>query len=991
MKLNISMFRKLLLLLVMVSSFTMTQAQEKAVTGTVTDANDGMGIPGVSVIVKGTTTGTSTDIDGRFSISADASSTLVFSFIGYLSQEILVGDQTNLNIVLGTNTENLSEVVVIGYGQVKKEDATGSVIAIKSDDFNKGAISSPQELLTGKMPGVTITSGGGAPGSGSTIRIRGGSSLSASNDPLIIIDGVPVSSDAVSGMRNPLNTINPNDIETFTVLKDASATAIYGSRASNGVILVTTKKGKKGQNFKVNYSGNVSVNTVAKQIDLLNTEELGEVIQQYYPDKINLLGTENTDWQNEIFETSISHDHNINFSGSELNTPYRVSIGYTDQEGILKTSNLERYTGALTLNPTFFEDHLKVNINAKGLYIKNRFADTGAIGSALAFDPSRPVKSDDTKYDKYGNYYTYFNGDVRDVLAPTNPLALLNQKSNTSEVKRFIGNTQLDYKFHFLPELRANLNVAYDYSKSEGNVIEDAEAAWTESKNGNGSRKSYSQEKKNELVEFYLNYKKDLEQIDSKIDLVGGYSWQHFWREDANGATTTFDRSFEKNPASQSATENYLVSFFGRMNYTFKDRYLFTFTLRQDGSSRFSKDKRWGLFPSAAFAWRMNEELFLKKFEQLSNLKLRLGYGVTGQQEIGQGDYPYQGIYNIGDNQARYQFGDTYYNTIRPNAYDADIKWEETTTYNLGLDFGFFNNRLNGSVDVYKRKTKDLINEIDVPAGSNLKNRVVTNIGSLENEGLELSLNGIIIANEDWNWELNANAAYNKNKITKLTDSNDPNFKGVFTGGISGGTGNNIQIHSTGHAANAFYVYQQVYDVETGKPLEGVYVDRNNDGQITLEGDRYIYKKPSADWTFGFGSNLGYKKWTLSMNARLSLGNYVYNNIESDKGHYEGVVSSLNNITNRVADANDAQFFSAQYHSDYYIQDASFFKLDNITLGYDLGKICQDKLNVYLYTTVQNVFTITDYKGLDPEIYGGIDNNIYPRPRTFLLGVNVNF
>ncbi|RZT91842.1 iron complex outermembrane receptor protein [Ancylomarina subtilis] len=990
MKLNISMFRKLLLLLVMVCSFTITQAQEKVVSGTVTDANDGMGIPGVSVVVKGTTTGTSTDFDGHFSISADASSTLVFSFIGYKSQEIPVGDQTNLNIALATNTENLSEVVVIGYGQVKKEDATGSVIAIKSDDFNKGSISSPQELLTGKMPGVTITSGGGAPGAGSTIRIRGGSSLSASNDPLIIIDGVPVSSDAVSGMRNPLNTINPNDIATFTVLKDASATAIYGSRASNGVILVTTKKGKKGQDFKVNYSGNVSVNTVAKQINLLNTEELGEVIQQYYPDKINLLGTENTDWQKEIFETSISHDHNINFSGSEYNTPYRVSIGYTDQEGILKTSSLERYTGALTLNPTFFDDHLKVNINAKGLYIKNRFADTGAIGGALAFDPSRPVKSDDTKYDKYGNYYTYFNGDVRDVLAPTNPLALLNQKRDESEVKRFIGNTQFDYKFHFLPELRANLNVAYDYSKSEGDIIEDAEAAWTESSNGNGSRKVYSQEKKNELVEFYLNYKKDFDQFDSKIDLVGGYSWQHFWREDANSATTTFDQSFEKSPASQSGTENYLVSFFGRMNYTFKDRYLLTFTLRQDGSSRFSKDNRWGLFPSAAFAWRMNEELFLKKFEKLSNLKLRLGYGVTGQQEIGQGDYPYQGIYNIGNDQARYQFGDTYYNTIRPNAYDADIKWEETTTYNIGLDFGFFNNRLNGSVDAYKRKTKDLINEIDVAAGSNLKNRVVTNIGSLENEGLEISLNGIIVSNDDWNWELNANAAYNKNEITKLTDSNDPNFKGVFTGGISGGTGNNIQIHSTGHAANAFYVYQQMYDVN-GKPLEGVYVDRNNDGQITLEGDRYIYQKPSADWTFGFGSNLGYKKWTLSMNARLSLGNYVYNNIESDKGHFEGVVSSLNNITNRVANANDAKFFTAQYHSDYFIQDASFFKLDNVTLGYDLGKVCQDKLNIYLYTTVQNVFTITDYKGLDPEIFGGIDNNIYPRPRTFLLGVNVNF
>ncbi|MFA8433188.1 MAG: SusC/RagA family TonB-linked outer membrane protein [Marinifilaceae bacterium] len=987
---NISMLRKLLFVLVAVFSFTCLQAQSKVVTGTVTDANDGMGIPGVSVVVKGTTTGTSTNIDGQFTLDVDATSTLVFSFVGYKTQEVLVGDQTQINITLGINAENLSEVMVIGYGQVKKDDATGSVIAIKSDDFNKGAISSPQELLTGKMPGVTITSGGGAPGSGSTIRIRGGSSLSASNDPLIVIDGVPVSSDKVSGMRNPLNTINPNDIETFTILKDASATAIYGSRASNGVILVTTKKGKKGQNFKVNYAGNVSVNTVAKKIDMLNSAELSELIQEYYPDKVSLLGTEDTNWQNEIFNTSISHDHNINFSGSEYNTPYRVSIGYTDQEGILKTSNLERYTGALTLNPSFFDDHLKVNLNAKGLYVKNRFADTGAIGNALAFDPSRPVKSDDPKFDKYGNYYTYFNGDVRDVLSPTNPVALLEQKSNTSDVKRFIGNAQLDYKFHFLPELRANLNVAYDYSKSDGSVVEEAEAAWTESNNGNGSRSSYAQEKKNELVEFYFNYNKDLENLQSKLDVVAGYSWQHFWKEENNSAKTTYDGSFEKNPANTIATENYLVSFFGRMNYTFKDRYLFTFTLRQDGSSRFSEDNRWGLFPSAAFAWRMNEENFFQNFENLSNLKLRLGYGVTGQQEIEQGDYPYQGIYNISNDQARYQFGDTYYNMIRPNAYDTDIKWEETTTYNIGLDFGFYNNRLNGSVDLYKRKTKDLINEIDVPAGSNLKNRIVTNIGSLENYGAEFSLNGIIISNTDWHWELNANAAYNKNEITKLTDSNDPNYKGVFVGGISGGTGNTIQIHSTGHSANSFYVMQQVYD-EKGKPIEGVYVDRNKDGKITLEGDRYIYEKPSADWTFGFGSNLGYKKWTLSMNARLSLGNYVYNNIESNKGHIEGTVSSLNNITNRIADTYDAKFFSAQYHSDYFVQDASFFKLDNVTVGYDLGKVWQDKLDVHLYTTVQNVFTITDYKGLDPEIYGGIDNNIYPRPRTFLLGVNVNF
>lgn len=963
-------------------------AQVSKITGKVVDNSTKEALPGVSVVVKGTTIGAATDLDGNFTLQAEQGSTLVFSFIGYKSQEV-IADQTVINVNLLTDTENIDEVVIIGYGQVKKDDATGSVTAIDSESFNKGAIASPQELLTGRVPGVAITSGGGAPGSGSTIRIRGGSSLSASNDPLIVIDGVPISGDGVSGMRNPLNTINPNDIETFTVLKDASATAIYGSRASNGVILVTTKKGKKGQNFKINYAGTFSVNTDAKKIDVLSASELTNIVEKYYPGKTNLLGTENTNWQNQVFETSFSQDHNVNFSGSKFNTPYRVSIGYTDQNGTLKTSELERYTTAVTLNPSFFEDHLKLNLNAKGMLIKNRFADTGAIGSALSFDPTRPVKSDDAKYTPYGGYYTYFNGAVRDVLAPTNPVALLNQKSNKSEVKRFIGNAQFDYKFHFLPDLRANLNLAYDYSKSDGNVIVSPEAAWEESKNGNGSRKSYSQEKKNKLLEFYFNYNKEIKSIDSKVDVVAGYSWQDFWRSNSDSATKSYDGSFEKGPAKQDLTQYRLLSYFGRINYTFKDRYLLTMTLRRDGSSRFSPNNRWGLFPSAAFAWRMTEESFFKQFDKLSNLKLRLGYGVTGQQELGIGDYPYQPNYTISNGQASYQFGDKYYQTIRPAAYDANIKWEETTTYNVGLDFGFFNNRLTGSVDGYIRKTKDLLNEIDFPAGSNLKNRLVTNIGSLENKGVEIALDGIIVSNTNWNWQLSANAAYNKNEITKLIDSNDPSYQGVFTGGISGGTDNKVQVHRPGYAASSYYVLEQIYD-KNGKPIEGAYVDQNKDGKIT-DDDRIIYKNPTPDWTFGFGSNLKYKNWSLGMNARLSLGNYVYNNIESDKGAVQGIVSSLNNITNRVSYLTDAEFFKPQYKSSYFVQDASFFKLDNVTLGYDFGKVFQSKMNVYLYTTVQNVFTITDYKGLDPEIYGGIDNNIYPRPRTFLLGLNVNF
>jgi len=990
MELNISMLRKLLLMLVMVFSFTIIHAQEKVVSGTVTDANDGMGIPGVSVVVKGTTIGTTTDIDGKYTLSVDANSTIVYSFVGYRPQEILVSNQTQINIILSIETENLSEVVVIGYGQVKKEDATGSVTAISSDDFNKGAITSPQELLSGKTAGVQITSGGGAPGSGSTIRIRGGSSLSASNDPLFVIDGVPVDTEGVNGMRNPLNTIHPSDIETFTVLKDASATAIYGSRASNGVIIITTKKGKEGGELKVGYSGYFSVSNKSDEIDVLSATRYKELFNQKFGDNPNataLLGNENTNWQDEIFQTAISQDHNVSLTGGIKGVPFRGSVGYTDQEGILKTSELQRNTASVGFSPSLFDDHLKINVNVKGMYIDNRFADTGAIGSAIAYDPTQPVYDDASPYGGYHTWTVSSTGDPVDI-ATSNPLALLQLKRDESTVKRSIGNAQFDYKMHFLPELKANLNLGYDYSKSDGNIFVPEYASWEyDAQNGGGVDREYSQSKRNKLLDFYFNYVKDLDQIDSKVDAMIGYSWQNFWRSEKTFQTNVAGNIIDND--TDNKTENYLVSFFGRLNYTFKDRYLMTFTVRRDGSSRFADGNKWGTFPSAAFAWKVNEEAFLKNIDVVSDLKLRLGYGVTGQQNITSNDYPYLNSYTYSEANAQYQFGDRFVTTLRPSGYDVNIKWEETTTYNAGVDFGLFNNRITGAIDVYYRKTEDLLNTIPVAAGTNLTNQILTNVGDLENKGFEFEINTRPISTPDLFWEVGFNVTYNKNKITKLTAVDDPNYLGVATGGISGGVGNNAQIHSVGHASNSFFVWEQVYDAND-KPIEGLYVDRNGDGEIT-EDDKYHYKNAAPSVFLGFSSRLSYKNWDFSFAGRANFNNYVYNNVDSNAGVPGQMYYSAGYLTNVTKDALNTNFDNVQYLSDYYVQDGSFLKLDNITLGYNFNEVFKGKGNLRLYTTVQNVFTITDYEGLDPEVSGGIDNNVYPRPRTFLLGVNIDF
>jgi len=979
---------KLLLFLVAFLTFLTGYAQQKTITGEVTDAETGEPLPGVTIVVKGTTRGTITNVDGQFSVDVEPGQTLGFSFIGYTPQEVVVGTEDVLSVQLAQSIEALGEVVVIGYGQVKKEDATGSVQAVNTDDFNPGAITSPQELVSGKIAGVQITSGGGSPGEGATIRIRGGSSLSASNDPLIVIDGVPVDNDGISGMKNPLNTIHPSDIATFTVLKDASATAIYGSRASNGVIIITTKKGRKGTPLSVSYNQYFSVSAKYNEVPSLSANEFRSLVQERYannPNALNLLGNSNTNWQDEVYKTALGQDHNLSLTGNIKELPFRASVGYSNQEGILKTDRLERITGSLGLNPSFFDDHLRMNLNVKGMLVNNNFANRGAIGSAASFDPTQTVYNGSP----YGGYFTWVqqNGDPIPI-ANMNPVAQLNMRDDQSTVRRSIGNAEIDYRFHFFPDLRANLNMGYDISDSEGTILVPENAPWAYDKlKGGGENTEYTQDKRNSLLDFYLNYVKDVDAIDSRFDIMGGYSWQHFWRagtsltQNASQTETTSDTDYE--------TENYLVSFFGRLNYTFKERYLATFTVRQDGSSRFSPDTRWGLFPSVALAWQIAEESFLADSETVSDLKLRLGYGVTGQQNISDNDYPYMARYTYSGDQARYQFGDQFYTTIRPEGYDANIKWEETTTYNIGLDYGFLNNRISGAIDAYYRVTDDLINFIPVPAGTNLTNQILTNVGNLENRGIEFSINAIPVSKENFSWDIGFNISYNENEITKLTANDDPTYIGVEVGGISGAVGNNIQIHSVGYPANSFFVYEQVYD-QDGSPIEGLYVDRNGDGVITND-DKYRYKKAAPDAFFGFSSKINYKNWDFAFNGRGNIGNYVYNNVWSGQATFNNLYNSAGFLNNLNESVFDSGFENPKYWSDYYIRNASFVRLDNISLGYTFSNFYQERMNIRLYGTVQNVFVITDYEGLDPEVSNGIDNNIYPRPRTYMMGVSINF
>jgi len=985
--------RQLFMSLLMMFAITAFAQAQQTITGTVTDAKEGSTLVGATVQVKGTTRGTITDTQGNYSIEVAQGETLVYSFIGYNKQEVLVQDQNTINIALQPKTETLGEVVVIGYGTQKKDDNTGSVTAIDSKDFNEGAITSPEELFRGKAAGVDVTTNSGAPGAGATIRIRGGSSLSASNDPLYVIDGVPIEGGDVAGMRNPLNTINPNDIASINVLKDASATAIYGSRASNGVIIITTKKGKEGQDLQLNYTGKATVQTIRNQVDVLPANEFRDVINDVYADQLTedyQPGNANTDWQDEIFRNTFSQDHNVSASGSFEDVPYRVSLGYSGNQGILKTSEMERLTGNIALNPTFLDDDLKVDFNLKGMQVNNNFANQGAIGAAVAFDPTRPVMDGN---DQYGGYFTWTDeSGSRIPIATSNPVAMLEQTNDESTVNRLLGNIKLDYTLPFLPELSAKLNVGMDYSDvADGLYTVDENAAF-EDEGGvaKGVHREYTQRKENELLDFYLNYNKDLASIDSKIDFTGGYSWEHHYNQGTEYQTNVNTQdTVVVDQDTDYETEYYIVSFFGRLNYTFKDKYLLTTTLRYDGTSRFHEDNRWGVFPSAALAWKMHEESFLKDVDAVSQMKLRLGYGITGQQNINQGNYPYLARYTYSEPNARYQFGDEFVTTLRPEGYNENLKWEETTTYNIGLDYGLFNERLVGSIEAYYRETRDLLNVIPVAAGTNFTNRILSNVGNLEIRGLEFNVTGRVISTEDMFWEVGLNATYNENEITKLTTVDADDYIGVETGGISGGVGNTIQIHSVGHPRSSFYVYEQVYD-ENGDPIEGAYVDRNGDGVVN-ESDKYRFEKPTPDVTFGISSRFEYKNWDFAFSGRANFGNYVYNNISSMNGNYREMLFPPLYMTNTVTSIYETQFFDPRYHSDHYVENASFFRMDNISVGYTFNDLIQQGTSLRVSATAQNAFVITDYSGIDPEIFGGIDNNMYPRPRSFVLGVNFNF
>jgi TonB-dependent starch-binding outer membrane protein SusC len=982
-------FKTVFTLLLVLMGFATTWAQNRLVSGVVKDAK-GDPLPSVTVLEKGSKNGVVTDFDGKFAIKVnDKAATLVFSFIGFTSQEVAIGAQNVVSITLQEDAATLGEVVVVGYGTQKKKDLTGSITTISERNFQRGNIASPEQLIAGKIAGVAITPGNGAPGSGSRIRIRGGSSLS-SDDPLIVIDGVPISgggnkgsaTEGIGGISNGLSLINPNDIADVTILKDASATAIYGSRASNGVIMITTKKGKKGDALSVNFSTVLSSAQPIEYVPTLTGDEFRALVTaKGNATQKALLGTANTDWQKEIYRNAFSHDENLSFTGSLNNTlPYRLSLGYLNQNGVLLNSNMDRKSVNLNLNPRFLDDHLRVDFSYKGALVKSKFADEGAIGSALSFDPTQPVYSG--KDNVFQGYREWTNTDgTLNSLAGRNPLGLLNSREDVSNVDRHIANAIIDYKFHFFPDLHLNMNVAIDRAHTDGYQKKDKSAASAFAVGGVNN--TYVQTRTGKTFESYLNYIKEFSGI--RADVMAGYGYQDFYYK---GATNNFNQAGIRQgdttaPFTRPITQSTLVSFFGRANVGFKDRYLATFTVRQDGSSKLAPGYKWLTYPAAALAWRMSNDGIGKGI--FSDLKLRVGYGTTGQQE-GIGDYNGLKTFSQGGSSAQYPFGTTYISTLRPEGFNELLTWQQTTTTNFGIDFTTKNERISGSIEYYFRETSKLLNNINVPAGANFTNRIYTNIGTLESKGIELTLNTTPIKSAKLTWEANFVLARNENKITKLTLVDDPKFVGVETGGISGGVGNNIQIHKVGFPKSSFYVYQQAYDGE-GRPLEGVYVDRNGDGKITVD-DKYAFQKPDANYTLGFSSNLMYGNFSLGFVLRGSIGNYMYNNVNAG-GTFSP--NSLNNLYNPARNVLATGFGNSQYFSDYYIENASFLKMDNLSLSYNLSSLFNKKFDVRLSAIAQNVFRVTKYTGVDPEIGNGIDNNIYIRPRTYSVGLNVRF
>ncbi|MBS1525895.1 MAG: SusC/RagA family TonB-linked outer membrane protein [Bacteroidetes bacterium] len=1023
--------KKYVLLCAFLMMSVMAFAQKGSIKGTVVDETN-QPLPGASVSIDGTTIGSVTDANGNYTISnVNAGNySLTAKFVGYVTskQTITVGSSIiTVNFGLKPQNTSLNEVVVIGYGTVKSKDVTGAVDVISSKDFNQGAITTPEQLIQGKVAGVSITSNSGMPGAGSTITVRGGASINGSNSPLIVLDGVPLSSSGISGAANPLDLINPNDIESYSILKDASASAIYGNRATNGVIIITTKKGQAGKPV-INFNTQFSVGTLPKEAPVLSAAQFRSYVNANDTTSAGIykqfLGNSNTDWQKQIYRTALGTDNNLSISGAVAHNklPYRVAVGYTDDNGILKNTSMNRYTGSVNLNPSLLKDHLKINFNFLGSEVNNRFANNqnGIISDAVSFNPTVPVTSSDAKYAPYGGYWQWTDNSSQNglkALAPLNPVGLLNQANDISTVYRAITNLTLDYKIHFFPDLHANVNLAYDGSKGSGSTTIPANAASnykTVSQNGvlySGSYSPYNQTLQNKLFEGYLSYNKDIKSIDSHVDAVAGYSIQDFIQNDSNGLFDVnglyYNSKFSDGTVNLSSGQNYnnyehlineylLTSFYGRVNYNYASKYYLTASVRSDNSTKFAPGTRTGVFPSAALAWKINNEDFLKSSNVISNLKLRVEYGVTGNQE-GIGDYDYLSAYSLSNSAAEYAFGNTYYQLYRPGAFYPGRTWETTHQTNIGLDYGFFNERITGSIDYYYNKTKNLLVLINQPAGANFGNQIVGNVGDMENDGVELNITGHIIDTKDIGWTASFNVAFNHNKILNLTAQPNPNFPGIQEGNISGGTGNYIEIDQPGAARNSFYVYQQVYGAN-GKPIDGVFVDRDGNGIINNQ-DLYKDHSPDPKQIFGLSSDFRYKKWLVGFVARANLGNYAYNNVAAATGIQRNIMNPLGIINNGSSDVLASGLTgngSNDLLSDYYIQNASFLRMDNIHIGYNFGQVFNGHGTLRITANVQNAFIITDYKGVDPEFTytgttgSGIDNNNYPRPRTYTLGLNLS-
>ncbi|MFR2975733.1 MAG: SusC/RagA family TonB-linked outer membrane protein [Segatella copri] len=979
--------RSLLLVALFVIGCLQLMAQTRTIKGEVTDAQNGEALIGATVMVEGEKGGTVTDFDGNFSLQVSSSAKKIkVSYIGYIDKVLSISD--NMKVKLESDSKALADVVVIGYGTARKSDLTGSVATVKSKDFNKGLVSSPEQLINGKVSGVQIMSNSGSASAGSTIRVRGGASLNASNDPLIVLDGVPLEQGGISGnSSNFLSMINPSDIESMTVLKDASSTAIYGSRASNGVIIITTKKGQQGA-VKVNFNTTNSLQTRAQMVDMLSRDEFVNVINQFGTDnQKSLLGTANTDWNDEVYRTAFGTDNNLSVSGSiDKWLPFRVSVGYYNQSGLVRKDNVERWTGNVVLTPSFFQDHLKLTINAKGTLNNNSFNNGGAVWAAATFNPTIPVYSGN---DKYGGYNEALDADGYPVNAGVrNPRGLVDLYDSKSKVSRFIGSMDVDYKVHFLPDLKLHATVGADYAKGDGTVYVPAYAAQSYNKDeslGGSDYKYGPQKNENRLLTLYANYAKYFEDIKSNVDLTAGYDYQ-YWKSTTPLYYTKSAAGTNLSTVKASDYRHVMLSYYGRINYSFDGKYLLTATVRRDASSRFSKDTRWGTFPSVALGWTLTEEPWLKNQKVLSNLKLRASYGVTGQQE-GIGNYNYLPVYTYSVAGTEAFINGQYINTYRPEAYVSDLKWETTTSWNFGLDFGFLDGRIGGAIDFYTRKTKDLLASVPTAAGTNFSKTILTNVGNVDSKGIEVSLNATPIQAKDWEWNLSYNFTWQNMKVKNLSL-------------IKGGSQTNVkvgpsidayqfQVLSEGYEPYMFYVYHQLYDSKTGKPIEGAYADLNNDGEIN-ESDLYRYHSPAPKYIMGLSTSLRYKQLTLGMSFRANIDNYVYNGMGMSTGAFETVSYNNSQLNNLNTSFLKTGFKTRQYLSDYYVENASFLKLDNLSLSYNVGKI-NKWASLTVSAMVQNVFTITGYSGTDPEVPNGMDNSFYPRPRTYSVSLGLQF